>query len=330
MLTGLRVLWIDDDLSVIKYSSAYLSASGVQVDVAVDARRGIGLARQSRFDVIILDLRLQAVWGLDVFKELRATGVASPVMILTGYGETDSALEAGLLGAVAYEHKPLTGARLLAAIQRAAAFDRPSREAPVPFSSEDVPPRPIESLVLMLATGASAPDRDWLITSLARALANPSATLFEFLAVAAGLRLLGEKPALPVPLLAPRIKHLLDTMATLTWDHLDARIGMLVARLEHRGERWTAVKADGFAAEVGVTVATLRIILRESLGLTFEALGQSLVMRRAVPELIDSRAHVRQIAFRLGYSHHSGFCRDFRNFTGTSPRRYRAMLRHVG
>jgi DNA-binding response OmpR family regulator len=90
------VLLIEDDPAVSDMYALRLRSDGYRVRVEADGRRGLAAALRGTFDVILLDLRLPGLHGLDVLHELRRrTSTDVPVIILTNDDCRDKALAAG-------------------------------------------------------------------------------------------------------------------------------------------------------------------------------------------------------------------------------------------
>jgi len=123
----LRVLFIEDDDRVLYSVGRWLESNGFRVEPAPDGELGLVLARGRQYDVILLDLPLPKRSGIDVLRQLRLEGVWTPVVILTGRGAFDSALEAGRLGVSAYFPKPPVLDDLTAALRTAAERARTGR-----------------------------------------------------------------------------------------------------------------------------------------------------------------------------------------------------------
>ena len=126
-----RVLFVEDDDRLAAMTARALESYGLQVDRMADGRQGLAEALKGRHDVVILDLMLPGLSGLEVCRELRAR-CAVPVIILTALGEeTDRVL--GLeTGADDYLAKPFSSrellARLRALVRRARGALGPPRE----------------------------------------------------------------------------------------------------------------------------------------------------------------------------------------------------------
>jgi DNA-binding response OmpR family regulator len=111
-----RVLVVDDEPIVTEVIERYLRREGFAVSLAGDGRRGLELARSTAPDLVILDLMLPKLDGLEVCRTLRAeSGV--PIILLTAKGEeTDKILGLGL-GADDYVVKPFSPGELVARIK---------------------------------------------------------------------------------------------------------------------------------------------------------------------------------------------------------------------
>ena len=79
----------------------------VRVLTAGTAAEGVALFRDDRPDVAVLDVRLPDASGLDAFRQLREIDPKVPVVLVTGYGTAETAIEAMRLGAFEYVLKPL-------------------------------------------------------------------------------------------------------------------------------------------------------------------------------------------------------------------------------
>lgn len=128
-----RLLVIDDDPGILDVVTSALATEGFAVDPAPDGESGLAAARERAYDLIVLDLMLPDVPGMDVCRALRAeSGV--PILVLTAKdAETDRVL--GLeLGADDYVTKPFAMAELVSrirAILRRRELDQSEVEAPV-------------------------------------------------------------------------------------------------------------------------------------------------------------------------------------------------------
>src|ERR1039458_5412539 len=122
----LRVLVIEDDPGVAGSLKKELEAEGYDAAVAFRGDDGLIAAKQSSFDVVITDLKLPGLSGLDLVDQLRAAKPNLPIILMTAYGTTKTAIEATRLGAFEYVLKPFEMTELLALVAKAVACDRPT------------------------------------------------------------------------------------------------------------------------------------------------------------------------------------------------------------
>ena len=115
-----RILVIDDDHAVRESVERMLRAGGHAVHSAGTGEEGFELARGGAFDVILSDMRMPGISGMDVLRKLRDLRVDSTFIIMTGFGTVDSAVEAMKLGAVDFVQKPFFRDELLMRVRSAA------------------------------------------------------------------------------------------------------------------------------------------------------------------------------------------------------------------
>ncbi len=111
-----RVLVVDDEAIVRDVLTRYLEREGFRVDVAEDGEVALELAARSRPDIVVLDLMLPKVDGLEVFRRLRDVGDV-PVVMLTAKGEEVDRLVGLELGADDYVSKPFSPREVVARIR---------------------------------------------------------------------------------------------------------------------------------------------------------------------------------------------------------------------
>lgn len=113
----MKILVIEDDPKISTALRRGLVAEGFAVELASDGEDGLWLARQGRFDVLILDILLPKMNGFRVCAEVRAAGVSTPILMLTAKdGELD-VTEALDTGADDYLTKPFSFAVLVARLR---------------------------------------------------------------------------------------------------------------------------------------------------------------------------------------------------------------------
>ncbi|MSR06163.1 MAG: response regulator [Gemmatimonadetes bacterium] len=113
-----RVLFIDDEPAILKSLGDYFQKLGHEVHRAANGKEGLATFERVRPDVVVLDLKLPDMSGLDVLEAIRRKHAT--VLMLTGYGEVETAVEAMRLGAENFLSKPVDLKHLAAAVEKAA------------------------------------------------------------------------------------------------------------------------------------------------------------------------------------------------------------------
>lgn len=119
MTSPYAVLVVDDEPSIGKLLKKELSSPGRTVSAAETAHQGKEMLRRNTYEVVILDLRLPDANGLDLLVEIRQHQPDIEVIIITGHGNIDSAVEAMKLGAYDYITKPFNLEELELVVERA-------------------------------------------------------------------------------------------------------------------------------------------------------------------------------------------------------------------
>ncbi len=113
------ILLVDDDDAFRKVMSRELERLGFEVTVAATGEEAVQKAAQSEPDIMLLDLRLPGMNGLEVLKAMRESHAAGEVIMMTGHGSLDSAIESIRIGAFDYVVKPCPLEELHLRVQRA-------------------------------------------------------------------------------------------------------------------------------------------------------------------------------------------------------------------
>ncbi len=113
----MRVLVVEDDALVAKGVEKMLRAEGMVVDSTTLGEDGLEIGKLYDYDIILLDLMLPDMDGLEVLRHLRASKVETPVLILSGLTEPDKKVKGFGFGADDYVTKPFDRAELVARIQ---------------------------------------------------------------------------------------------------------------------------------------------------------------------------------------------------------------------
>ncbi|MHB1425189.1 MAG: sigma-54-dependent transcriptional regulator [Gemmataceae bacterium] len=118
------LLIVDDEASILHAFRKAFREPDVTVLTADSASQGLEIARRQHPDVIVLDVHLPDMTGLDMLRRLRELDARSPVVFITGRSTTDTAIESMKLGAYEYLLKPLELSALRQVIERALAISR--------------------------------------------------------------------------------------------------------------------------------------------------------------------------------------------------------------
>ncbi len=127
-VSSIRILVIEDDPDGRQSVVDAIRDAGYEVAVAAAGRAGVTAFRESPADVVLTDLVLPDIDGIEVLGQVRKISAHAPVLIMTAYGSVDTAVRALKAGAYDYVVKPLDLDDLQAKIRRAAEASRLRRE----------------------------------------------------------------------------------------------------------------------------------------------------------------------------------------------------------
>ena len=113
----MRVLVVEDDRTVGQYVARGLAEQQYVVELVGDGRAALEAAGGGHFDLVVLDLRLPGISGLEVLRTLRDRGVGTPVLVLTAQDSVEFKVDALRMGADDYVTKPFAMAELLARVE---------------------------------------------------------------------------------------------------------------------------------------------------------------------------------------------------------------------
>src|SRR6266508_4497634 len=113
----MRILIVEDEVRLARQIAAALTEAGHDPAVAHDGKAALSQAAQTSFDLIILDIGLPHLDGLEVLRRLRSRHVTSRVLILTARGEVKDRVTGLKLGADDYLAKPFAMQELLARVR---------------------------------------------------------------------------------------------------------------------------------------------------------------------------------------------------------------------
>jgi DNA-binding response OmpR family regulator len=115
----MKILVIDDEKPTLSMFKLFLTAYGYEVYTAQDGERGLVLFNEICPEIVFTDIRMPGIDGLEVLRRIRESGIASQVIIITGHGDMEKAVEALDLDASDFINKPVERQALNSALARA-------------------------------------------------------------------------------------------------------------------------------------------------------------------------------------------------------------------
>ena len=134
-----RILVVDDESSVLASFQDMLEEQGHEVVTAARAEEALSLLEAVRPELVVMDINLPGLNGLEAFERIRETNPKLPVIIMTAYGTTDSAIQATKLGAFDYKLKPFDPDAMLQTMGQALECYRLMQRQVVIDPSESLP-----------------------------------------------------------------------------------------------------------------------------------------------------------------------------------------------
>jgi DNA-binding NtrC family response regulator len=114
-----EILVMEDEITLAKGLQMVLAEEGYVVDLATTGRGALDAFSQKGFDLLIADLRLPDIDGMDVIKQVKQKRPETVVIVITGYSTVYSAVEAMKMGAFEYLPKPFTDEEFMDAVDKA-------------------------------------------------------------------------------------------------------------------------------------------------------------------------------------------------------------------
>ncbi len=118
-----RVLIIEDDKHIHEFMAVSLQKSNYMVLSAYSATEGMFMFSSHKPDLVLLDLRMPGMGGLEALRRIRSSSLKTSVIIITAFGTVDAAVEAMKLGAVDFLQKPFSPQELRSLVERVLARD---------------------------------------------------------------------------------------------------------------------------------------------------------------------------------------------------------------
>src|SRR3984885_16127985 len=123
-----KLLLVDDDANTLASLARAFRLAGHEAVVCDQADRALELAKAQRFDVILSDVVMPGKDGLTLLAELKAAGVAAPVVMISGQASIEMAVRATRLGAVDFLEKPLSTEKLMVTVENVLKLSRLEQE----------------------------------------------------------------------------------------------------------------------------------------------------------------------------------------------------------
>lgn len=114
-----KILVIDDERSIRNTLKDILEYEKYQVDLAEDGTMGLEMIKKNEYDIILCDIKMPGMDGIEVLENIYESGIDTPIVMISGHGNIDTAVESIKKGAYDFIEKPLDLNRLLITIRNA-------------------------------------------------------------------------------------------------------------------------------------------------------------------------------------------------------------------
>jgi len=127
-MTSVKILIVDDELIMRESLSGWLERDGHDVETAVSGEAALARLKETRYDILFLDIKMEGMSGLEVLKQVKENDPDVAVVMITAYGSISSAIEAMKNGAYDYLLKPFDPNELGVLIEKIAEHQAQARE----------------------------------------------------------------------------------------------------------------------------------------------------------------------------------------------------------
>jgi FixJ family two-component response regulator/AraC-like DNA-binding protein len=329
------VLWIDDEICANDAAARLLRLGGFPVDCVDSGTAGLVRARSRTHGVILLDLNLPDMSGLDLLGRLVHEEIGVPVVVLTRYGDVESAVTAMRLGATDFRRKPISGDKLAELV---ASIIENQSGGDAATTAEKLLASLLKHLDALTRVSVDEPssgqtgrtngrhsaDRR-LSTLLLDAMLTPALPAGAFIACAEFFKacaLVSEADGGRLP-----HEHAIGLMGRLGHPPLlPGRVEYALARLQASVAGRVRLREHSLAAELGVDPSHLGRLLRCHTGRGFREWRRAFAMKQGILQLGSPDLQIAQIAYAVGFEHPSQFDREFRQMFGLTPTAFRRLL----
>jgi DNA-binding NtrC family response regulator len=136
-----KILVVDDEESMRYFLNRSLKRKGFAVETVESGEAALAAVERDPPDLILLDLHLPGIDGIEVLRELRQRKTLSLVLLMTGFGTVERALDAMREGAADFVTKPFETEVVLGKIEEAFRKAAPARSSTLPVESSEDPPQ---------------------------------------------------------------------------------------------------------------------------------------------------------------------------------------------
>jgi DNA-binding NtrC family response regulator len=127
-MSGAKILIVDDELIVRESLGGWLERDGHKVDKAASGEEALEKCEKTRYDILLLDIKMEGMSGLEVLKKVKENDPDVSVVMITAYGSIPSAIEAMKSGAHEYLLKPFDPDELIVLIEKIRKHQAETRE----------------------------------------------------------------------------------------------------------------------------------------------------------------------------------------------------------
>ena len=120
-----RILIADDEVPICRYLARLLEAEPWEVETVSDAEHMVAQLRDGEYDLVVLDLHMPPYDGVDLLEEIKRLGIQADVVVLTGYGTVEVAVDAMKVGARDFLTKPVNSSAFVDTVRRVMDRRRP-------------------------------------------------------------------------------------------------------------------------------------------------------------------------------------------------------------
>ena len=120
MRKEVEVMVVDDEPIVCERLQSYLEKRGMAVEIFHESRKALERLKEKAFDVVVTDMKMEGPFGMDVLLAIKELECDSEVIIITGYGSSETVREAEAVGAFEYIDKPFRMSDMHDLVRRAA------------------------------------------------------------------------------------------------------------------------------------------------------------------------------------------------------------------